>query len=119
VLVEVDEGHAGLDDGVVELVVDFEDLVHAVQVERDRAVDARGRAAVAEILARENVQSGILYVLAMRRTCWSWSVVCGLGTLAFCRWGGRKEGRRLDCRAGHLTLGVVGLIDVLRVDAVG
>lgn len=49
--VQVGKGHAGLDDGVAVLVVDLEDAVHAVQVQRDRPADARRRPAVPEVLA--------------------------------------------------------------------
>jgi hypothetical protein len=62
VLVQIDKRHAGFDDGVVELVVDLDDAVHAVQVQRDRPAHARRRPAVPEVLAaREGPQrDGVL-----------------------------------------------------------
>jgi hypothetical protein len=58
VLVQIDEGHPRLDDSIVELVVDLDDLVHAVQVQRDGAIHAGRGAAVAEVLAAREGPEG-------------------------------------------------------------
>ena len=48
-VVEVEPAHAGLDDGVAELLVDLEDAVHVAQADRHRAADARRGPAVAVV----------------------------------------------------------------------
>jgi hypothetical protein len=50
-LEEVEEAHAGLDDGVGELRVELEDAVHPAQVDDDAAAHPRGRPAVAVVPA--------------------------------------------------------------------
>jgi hypothetical protein len=51
VLVDVEEPHARLDDGVRALLVDLEDAVHARELDDHRARDARRGAAVGVVLA--------------------------------------------------------------------
>ena len=50
-VVDIEERHARLDRVVRVLVVDLDDLAHALQVQDDGPFDAWSRAAVAEILA--------------------------------------------------------------------
>ena len=51
VAVQVEVGHARLDDGVVALVVDLDDAVHALEIEHDAAGEVGCGTAVAEVAA--------------------------------------------------------------------
>jgi hypothetical protein len=51
VLIQLGERHSGLDNGVRELLVDFKDTIHAVQVECYAARETGCRTAVADVLA--------------------------------------------------------------------
>jgi hypothetical protein len=52
VAIQIEVADAGLDDGVVRLVVDLDDAVHALQVDDDAARVGGRRAAVAQVLPR-------------------------------------------------------------------
>ena len=54
VAVQVEVGHARLDDGEVSLVVDLDHAVHALEVQHDAAGEIRRGASVAEIAAGRN-----------------------------------------------------------------
>lgn len=51
VVVQIEKAHARLDQHITEVRVDFEDLVHAFQIEHDRARQARRRPTIGEIAA--------------------------------------------------------------------